>query len=677
MGTKLKIWSALLALTALTAPAAYAQSPLPVVDVWASRTNPGIVGASNSVITAEDIQRSPGTSLQDILGQEAGIQINSQNGGKAGVGTTVDMRGFGATAASNTLILVNGRRMADFDSIGFDLATIPRDSIERIEITRGNSGAVLYGDGAVGGVINIITKTGAGKPATGRVEAGFGSFNQKEINGSASTSHGPYSVSVAGNAINSDGYRVNDYLRQRNGVGDLRYTGDQGNAWLNVAGDDQHIGLPGARLVDQAAGINQLITDPRGATTPTAYGTKNNASLTLGVSRVIAPGLELILDGNVRRKEQTVFSSLLGFTTSDQRVLTTASFTPRMVIDGQVLGAPTKVTTGIDFYDSSITAKRSVEVTDSPYHTYDLKQQTLAAYWQEVINVRPTTDITFGARIQQTRLSARDRYDATAPGGAFDAQATPLDSTEVQHALNLGFEHRFSPMLAVFGHVARAFRTPNVDDRIGVSAFPVDFNLKTQTSQELEGGVKGRLGPVDWQSSVYGMLLNNEILFIPFPPIGANINLDPTKRFGVENSATYHVTEAVRVKGAASYTEAKFREGIYAGNDVPLVARWSGSLGLSWDIYQKYVVFDGVVRWVGNRRMDNDQANFQPTIPAHTTVDIRLGGALKNFFWSFSVQNLFNASYYDYAAASSATFGRYNAYPLPGRTFMARAGATF
>ena len=46
--------------------------------------------------------------------------------------------------------------------VGVDLAAIPRESIERIEITRGNSGAVLYGDGAVGGVINIVTKTGVG-----------------------------------------------------------------------------------------------------------------------------------------------------------------------------------------------------------------------------------------------------------------------------------------------------------------------------------------------------------------------------------------------------------------------------------------------------------------------------------------------------------------------------------
>ncbi len=678
MGTKRTVCGALFALAGLTT-AAHAQTTqvLPTLDVWASRSGIGIAGASNSVITAEDIARSPGSTIQDVLSQEVGIQTRSTSGGKAGVGTTVDMRGFGATAPANTLILVNGRRMADFDSIGFDLNSIPRDSIERIEITRGNSGAVLYGDGAVGGVINIITKTGTGKLLTGRIEAGFGSFNHREINASAAKSHGPFSASVAGNAVNSDGYRVNDYVRQRNGVGDLRYTGEQGSAWLNIMGEDQHLGLPGARLVTPTS--SELVTDRRGATTPNAYSTKQASGLTLGVSRIIAPGFELILDGNLRRKDQTVFSSLFGFDTSDKRVLTMASFTPRANIEGQVIGLPTKVTTGIDVYTSDINAKRSQAVTDPAIHTYDLSQQSVGIYWQQTTSILPTTDISWGARIQQTRLSARDRYDPTAPGsfGSFDAAATPLDRTEVNNALNLGFEHRFSPAIAVFGHIARSFRTPNVDERIGVNAFPVDFNLKTQTSQEIEGGARGRFGMLEWQSSVYAMNLTNEILFIPFPPIGANINLDPTRRFGVENSATLRLTDEVRVKAGAAYTRATFREGIYAGNDVPLVSKWTGNVGVSWDIYQKYVVFDGVVRWVGARRMDNDQANFQPTIPAHTTVDVRLGGAVENLFWSVSVQNLFNVEYFDYAVASSATFGRYNAYPLPGRTFMAKAGATF
>ena len=64
-------------------------------------------------------------------------------------------------------------------------------------------------------------------------------------------------------------------------------------------------------------------------------------------------------------------------------------------------------------------------------------------------------------------------------------------------------------------------------------------------------------------------------------------------------------------------------------------------------------------------------------IPADATVDLKLSGAYDRFFWSVGVNNLFNALYYDYAIASSFTPGRFAAYPLPGRTFMFKAGMTF
>jgi iron complex outermembrane receptor protein len=676
MGTTIKSLGTALALAGTLGCSAAAQTVLPPINVTSTRLGDGITGASTTVITAEDIARSPGESLQSLLGREPGIQTWSTYGGVNGAGTVVDMRGFGVTAASNTLVLLNGRRLTDIDLAGVDFSAIPRDSIERIEITRGNSGAVLYGDGAVGGVINIVTKTGVAVPPSARVEGGWGTFNQREAAVSVNTASGPYSASVFSNSVNSDGYRVNNALRQINANGDLRYTTDQGSAYFNVAADDQHIGLPGARLVTVTSSL--VDTDRRGATTPSAFAEKQGINVTMGFTRMVAQDFELIVDGSYREKQQRAFSSLSGTDSSDKRALATASFTPRFVSRRGLLGFQSKVITGLDFYDASLRSDRSRQLSEASYHRYDLTQQSIGLYWQQTVGIVPSTDVSWGTRIQTTKVSAKDRFDAAAPGAdPFDSQASRLDFEESQYAAHLGLEHRFSDAFAMFGRVARSFRTPTVDERIGVNAFPVDFKLRTQTSMDKEIGVRVHLGAFDLQSSVYEMLLTDEILFIPFPPTGANVNLDPTRRTGFENIATYRVSDASRLKGALSFTRAVFREGTNSGHDVPLVSRWTGSVGVSWDVWKKWVVADVAARYIGSRRMDNDQPNTQPLIGEHTLVDVRLGGEIEKFFWSVAVQNVFDVAFFDYAIASASTAGRYNAYPMPGRTVMVKAGSTF
>jgi iron complex outermembrane receptor protein len=154
----------------------------------------------------------------------------------------------------------------------------------------------------------------------------------------------------------------------------------------------------------------------------------------------------------------------------------------------------------------------------------------------------------------------------------------------------------------------------------------------------------------------------------------ANINLDPTRRYGSETSVAWRVNDRLLVKGGVAYTRAVFREGPNAGNDVPLVSRFTATGSVSWNVWEKILVADAIVRYVGERRMDNDQANFQPLIPPHTLVDLRLGGEYRNLFYSLAVQNLFDVFYFDYAVASAFTFGTYNAYPQPGRVIMGRLG---
>ncbi len=560
---------------------------------------------------------------------------------------------------------------------GVDFSAIPKNSIERIEITRGNSGAVLYGDGAVGGVINIVTKNAVDLPPSARVQAGFGSFNYREGNLSANTSAGGFAASVHANAISSDGYRQNNKLRQENAVGDFRWTdGKDTTAYFNISADNQHLGLPGGRRVTLTT--SELVTNRRGAATPFDFADKNGLNATLGMTRMLWQGTELVVDGGVRHKSQeSGFFNPFG-DTGFKANLTSLSVTPRLLSQHVIGGAPGKLITGIDVYHSIYDSDRSQHLGDPPIHRYDLKQTTAAFYFQETVAPRTDTDIAFGARVQRNSISASDRYDPNAPGALFNGpQGLPHDASEVQYAWHMGVEHRVTQQVAFFGRMARSFRVPNVDERVASSPFgaPTAFDLKTQTSHDVEGGIRANAGPLSWQTSVYYMELENELHFSP--ATFTNTNLDPTLRYGVENILTWRVADNLRLKGGLAYTRSKFREGPFAGNDVPLVSPWTASAAVSWDIYQKYLVLDAVARFFSDRRMDNDQRNVQPLIPGTAVVDVRVGGEIDKFFWSLSVQNVFNTLYFDYAIASAFTFGTYNAYPLPGRTYLVRAGMQF
>jgi iron complex outermembrane receptor protein len=666
-------------------PATSSPNVSPASNVSPNRQFSGIVGSSSTVITAEDIAHSPAQTIQEIIAQTPGVQLRTLYGGVNGAGTTVDLRGFGAFASSNTLVLVNGRRLNDLDLQGVDLSTIPRDSIERIEISRGNSGAVLYGDNAVGGVINIVTKTGIGGPPVSiRAEAGVGSFNQSMGSVSATTNSGPWSTSFYGVGIRSDGYRVNNALEQQSGSGDLRYTTPEFTAYLNLSGDHQHLGLPGPRTVDPSIGLNELVTNRTGTDTPFDFGNKQDANLATGFTRTLWNGAELIVDGGYRNKK-TQADFLDGtdpfFFSFVDATLQTWSLTPRLSIKNSVFGLPSTILTGVDYYDYSYVQDHRNVAGGIPIHVYDLSQQTLGAYWQQTIGLLPTTDFSYGGRLQRTRVTATDQL-SNAPGCAAefscDTQVSPLDTSEVNHALHIGIEHRFNDSFAVFARAASAFRTPNIDERVGVGAFaaPVKtFDLKTQTSNDVEGGFRIKAGRFELQSSVYDMDLLNEIHFDPVNFV--DTNLDPTRRYGSETSVSLRASDNVLLRGGLAYTRAVFREGPFAGNDVPLVSRLTANAGITWNIWQNYLVADATVRYWGTRYMDNDDANTQPLIPANATVDFKLSGKYDRFFWSLSVNDVFNALYYDYAVASSFTPDRFAAYPLPGRTFLLKAGVTF
>lgn len=151
-----------LAIASASAMAQETKSSSPLVFdemvVTATKTENSVAEApaSMSVITASQIMSEPSITVNEMIEKSVGVESRKE-GGRGGR-ESVSIRGMDS---SYTLIMVNGRRMSSSNAVvrgnDFDLAAIPKENIERIEVIRGPMSA-LYGSEALGGVVNIITK---------------------------------------------------------------------------------------------------------------------------------------------------------------------------------------------------------------------------------------------------------------------------------------------------------------------------------------------------------------------------------------------------------------------------------------------------------------------------------------------------------------------------------------
>jgi vitamin B12 transporter len=169
--------ASILPLLSLSARADEVETLDPIV-VGATRvaTPASQLASSVTVITAQEIERNQWRTLPDVLRAVPGLTL-VQTGGPGGT-ASVYMRG---TNANHTKVLIDGIAVSDPSSANgsFDFSQVLTGDIARVEVLRGPQSG-LYGSDAIGGVINIITKAGEGKP-TGSVglEGGsFGTFNQ-------------------------------------------------------------------------------------------------------------------------------------------------------------------------------------------------------------------------------------------------------------------------------------------------------------------------------------------------------------------------------------------------------------------------------------------------------------------------------------------------------------------
>jgi outer membrane receptor protein involved in Fe transport len=207
-----RIAAALLALgAACFAQTPPAVEPIPTVVTVTGEALPlSTTSASVTVVSRETIANSHAENVGDILRQVPFLFL-TQSGGRGGL-TTVTLRGG---KPNFTLVMIDGIPVNDIsDTLGgsFDFATLSTGNVDRIEIVRGPLSSV-YGSEAVDGVINIISRTGEGKPSLD--VGGFGgNFGAGEGHVDSSGQIGKLSYSSSGSYFRIGEQTGNDPFHQ-------------------------------------------------------------------------------------------------------------------------------------------------------------------------------------------------------------------------------------------------------------------------------------------------------------------------------------------------------------------------------------------------------------------------------------------------------------------------------
>lgn len=626
----------------LAAPALQAQptqATLPETRVTATRFAEPLrtLPLGVSVITAEDIRESGASTVNEAIVRLLGVpgRQDFYGGGEY----NLDLRGFGTTADSNQVVVVDGVRISEADLGGTRLAGIPIDSVERIEVLRG-SGAVLYGEGATGGVIVVTTRAGAGlrRPTGASLYGAIGSYDLRDARAAATVNAGRFTLDADAQARRTDNYRDNAATE----FDAASATGQWANDWLRVgarvARDDLDARLPGALTTAQYA------ANPRQSATPNDRASLHNERAA-AFARAALGDWELNLDAGTRRKE---LRSLSGGFAYDYDI--EADFLGlRARHDGRLGGLRNVLVAGFDRHDWERQVLGAFGATAT--------QSTRAFYLKDDLFLRGGTRLTAGARTEDIRKVA---------GG------TVLDDR--QNAWELGASHAFTPAWTAWARIGRSFRLANVDE---FSFTTPGVPLEPQTSRDLELGARYAVPFTALELRAFHSRLDNEIGFDPaavgpFGPFGANINFDPTRRQGIEFDAAHDLTRVLGLRLHLAWREATFRAGPYAGNDVPLVPGRLATVRVQYKPAPGHLVTGGV-NWVSSQHPDFRNAC---TMPSYTTADLRYALRWRRAEFAVGVTNLFDRKYYTQAfgcAGGQVT----SIYPEAGRAFTASVRVDF
>ena len=611
----------------------------PVLVVTADRFESGLdqAPANVSVVSRQDIDSSGVTTLSQALQMLGHINV-SDLFGITGSRARLDMGGFGASGSQNTLVLLNGRRLNDVDLSGANLSTIPLDSIERIEILRG-TGSVLYGDNAVGGVINIITKSGFDiEESTAAVTAG--SFGTKGVGAVYSHQGAGTAFHLTADAIHSDGYRDNSAFDTGNLVAEVTRQSDFGSYGVRVMGNKEDLRLPGY--------LNEpdYLADPK-----QALGTLEHANQTGQTYEGFFDGGQWRGELAYRNKQQNAV--IFGDTDAN---LQTLSFTPRYRTSiGQ-----NKVVAGIDLYQSALDTVSDFTGSFGDINQSKAIRNSYALYASDNIQLNDTFTLNVGGRYQTVDLKI-DNTNITTPSTASDSRTDALTAWDAALSYHHGKEARS------YLRLAQSIRFPVLDEMYDYFSGTINL-LKPQYGDHFETGTqfpvseKSRL-----EANLFYIRLKNEIGFDA--ATYSNINFDPTRHQGANIGLQTKLSRKWRTRFGYSYRDAIFTSGSYANKQVPEVPTHSATWNNTYS-YSKSSSISLNAIYTGERFFGDDLDNVGKKMPSYLRWDLAWIYRKDRWDLNLSVNNITDIKTADRGYYASWSPNPYMYYPLPERSVL-------
>ncbi len=595
-----------------------------------------------TVISSDDIRESTAKNIVELLAREAGVNVRTALGNDKQA--IVDLRGMGDTAASNVIVMVDDLRLNAPDQSAPSISSIPIEQIERIEIVRG-AGSVVYGNGAVGGVINIITKKTGKTPAV-NLYSSYGSFNTFDSRVSFDRKIKDFYFNLNAGIRDSDGYRDNGFFRKKDINAKSSYAiNDRFSLQASGFYYEDEYGLPGpVSKEDMNSRTRRVLTDR-----------PNDAGETFEVKGRFAFDMDFEKWGTLSLKRGYLLRDnkyILGFNPmipiNDQKDKIdedTRQFDLNYVKNYTFNGHSQMFQLGIDHYKTEYIRE---EKPDGPRKNSETESFGILINNRWAIN----ENLMLSAGSRYNNYQGRFRTDEKK---LFDGQKAWIngDATKSEwdnSAYSIGLTYSLSPKTSFFSSYSTSFRIPNVDE----FAESTD-GLRPQEGVDIEVGGRQQFGNfMSITVTLFDIRIDDEIYY---SDINRNYD-DRTIRQGIETNFTLYPTEDIRLWGNYTFTQAEFEK---KNTTIPLVPEHMASAGMHWQMIKQLALsLSGT--YTGSQFDGNDTENDRyDKLDDALIFDGKLTYEYKSLTIFAGINNIFNELY-----STSAYSEQY--YPMPERT---------